>query len=101
MVRINVRDNGIGIPSKLHHRLFGMFERIHPDLPYEGTGVGLAIVRRAATRMGGKVGVRAPEPLMDPEKAIRLAAWLVVMADIAKPGIGATFDAVRAAVEST
>jgi signal transduction histidine kinase len=30
---------------------------MHPDLPYEGTGVGLAIVRKAANRMGGEVGV--------------------------------------------
>ena len=36
-----------------------MFERLHPDLPYEGTGVGLAIVRKAAMRMGGDVGIEA------------------------------------------
>jgi hypothetical protein len=40
--------------------------------------------------MGGKVGLMAPERLMTPEKAIRLAAWLVVMADI---GGGAGRDA--------
>lgn len=56
-VRIWVKDNGIGIDPTYQHRLFSMFERIHPNLPYEGTGVGLAIVRKAADRMGGKVGV--------------------------------------------
>jgi signal transduction histidine kinase len=34
-----------------------MFERIHPKMAYEGTGVGLAIVRKATERMGGRVGV--------------------------------------------
>ena len=56
-VRIWVEDNGIGIDPRHQHRLFTMFERIHPKLPYEGTGVGLAIVRRAMERMGGSVGV--------------------------------------------
>lgn len=61
-VRLWVEDNGIGIDPKYQHRLFGMFERIHPNLHYEGTGVGLAIVRKAAERMGGSVGVEsAPE----------------------------------------
>jgi PAS domain S-box-containing protein len=58
-VRIWVQDNGIGIAPKYQHRLFGMFERIHPQLHYEGNGVGLAIVRRATERMGGSVGVES------------------------------------------
>jgi signal transduction histidine kinase len=56
-VRLCVRDNGIGISPDRQGRLFRMFERLHPDLPYEGTGVGLAIVRKAALRMGGDAGV--------------------------------------------
>lgn len=52
-----IQDNGIGIDPKHQTRLFSMFERIHPDLPYEGTGVGLAIVKRAMERMGGNVGM--------------------------------------------
>lgn len=51
-----VEDNGIGIDPAYQHRLFTMFERIHPEQAYEGTGVGLAIVRKAAERMGGQVG---------------------------------------------
>ena len=58
-VRLWVEDNGIGILPEHQHRLFTMFERIHPKLPYEGTGVGLAIVRKAMTRMGGKAGVES------------------------------------------
>lgn len=58
-VRIWVEDNGIGIDPKYHHRLFRMFERIHPDPNYEGTGVGLAIVLKAAERMNGTVGVES------------------------------------------
>jgi PAS domain S-box-containing protein len=56
-VRLFIRDNGIGIPPERQSRLFRMFERAHPELAYEGTGVGLAIVRKAATRMGGDVGL--------------------------------------------
>lgn len=58
-VTMFVQDNGIGIPQEYQHRLFNMFERIHPELNYEGTGVGLAIVRKAVERMGGKLGVES------------------------------------------
>jgi signal transduction histidine kinase len=56
-VKIWFEDNGIGIPSKLQDRMFLMFQRLHPAGKYEGTGIGLTIVRRAAQRMGGQVGV--------------------------------------------
>jgi hypothetical protein len=58
-VRVCVGDNGIGVDPKYQHRLFRMFERLHPYLNYDGTGVGLAIVRKAVDRMGGKVGVES------------------------------------------
>ena len=53
--RICVRDNGVGIPEYAQKRLFGMFQRL--DAKHEGTGIGLAIVRKVVERMGGKVGV--------------------------------------------
>lgn len=58
-VRVCVADNGIGVDPKYQHRLFKMFERVHPHLNYDGTGVGLAIVRKAVDRMGGKVGLES------------------------------------------
>jgi len=56
-VRLNVQDNGIGVKQEYQNRLFGMFERVHGHLAHEGTGIGLAIVRKAVERMGGQVGV--------------------------------------------
>jgi signal transduction histidine kinase len=58
-VRLWIEDNGIGIRPEHQHRLFGPFERIHPEQRYEGTGIGLAIVRKALERMGGKAGVES------------------------------------------
>jgi len=58
-VRLWIEDNGIGIKPEHQHRIFGMFERLHPERNYEGTGVGLAIVRKAVQRMGGAVGVES------------------------------------------
>lgn len=58
-VRICVRDNGIGIAAQDQQRIFEMFARIHSEKRYEGTGIGLAIVRKAAERMGGTTGVES------------------------------------------
>jgi len=55
-VRVWFEDNGIGIAAGDHARIFRMFERIHPASQYEGTGIGLTIVRKAIERMGAKVG---------------------------------------------
>jgi PAS domain S-box-containing protein len=56
-VRVWFADNGIGIPANAQQRIFMMFQRLNPPSDYEGTGIGLSIVRKAVERMGGKVGV--------------------------------------------
>lgn len=60
-VRIFVEDEGIGIEPQHFERIFEIFGRVHRDGEYPGTGIGLAIVRKAAERLGGHVGV-ASEP---------------------------------------
>lgn len=57
LVRLTVRDNGIGISPEYHNRLFGIFERLHPEEAYPGTGVGLAIVKKSVERMNGSLGL--------------------------------------------
>ena len=58
-MRISVRDNGIGIPREHHQRIFRIFERLHGVEAYPGTGIGLALVQKAAERMSGAVGVES------------------------------------------
>jgi signal transduction histidine kinase len=58
-VRFWVEDRGIGISAQNRdNKLFRVFERLGGD-QYPGTGIGLAIVKRAADRMGGNVGVES------------------------------------------
>jgi signal transduction histidine kinase len=54
-VKVFIRDHGIGIRADQHERIFGMFEQL--DRVCDGTGIGLAIVKKALDRMGGRVGV--------------------------------------------
>jgi signal transduction histidine kinase len=58
-VRLWIEDNGIGIAPEHCERIFRIFERLHDRDKYTGTGIGLAIVQKAITRMGGKVGVES------------------------------------------
>ena len=56
-VRIWVEDDGIGIAPEHQQRIFNVFERLHGQETYPGTGVGLAIVKTGIERMGGTFGV--------------------------------------------
>jgi len=55
--RLWIEDNGIGIDRRHHERIFQLFERLHSPADYPGTGIGLSLVRKAITRMGGRCGV--------------------------------------------
>ncbi len=57
--RLWVEDNGIGIAPHHQQQIFGVFHRLHTAEAFPGTGVGLAIIKRAVERMGGDVGLES------------------------------------------
>lgn len=80
-VRFWIEDNGIGIPKEAQQKIFGMFQRLHRDQEYPGTGIGLAIVWKAVERMNGKAGVES-----EPGKGSRFWIELPIAADTQSGG---------------
>ena len=56
---VAVRDNGIGIDTKYLDHIFRMFQRLHTQQEYAGTGIGLAIVRKAVSRLNGQIRIES------------------------------------------
>jgi PAS domain S-box-containing protein len=58
-IRVWFEDNGIGIDPSHHERIFQIFGQVYPEKKFGGTGIGLAIVRKAVQRMNGEAGVES------------------------------------------
>jgi light-regulated signal transduction histidine kinase (bacteriophytochrome) len=54
-VVLSVADNGLGIAPEYHEKIFNVFQRLHCDDAYPGTGIGLAIVKKSVEMLKGKV----------------------------------------------
>ncbi|GLY02740.1 MULTISPECIES: sensor histidine kinase [Actinoplanes] len=78
MWRVNVRDNGIGIEAEFADKVFVIFQRLHPREAYEGTGIGLAIVKKIIEYHGGQIW-------LDLEVEEGTSVWFTLPAPPAEP----------------
>jgi len=57
--QIIVTDNGIGIEAQYHEKIFEMFKRLHNRSEYEGSGIGLAIVKLGTDKLNGQIDIKS------------------------------------------